>query len=442
MTAAECIMHATTRNANDKDLKAMKACRLTDKPIPKDLQERCRTKIIKARVRMLFHQPFFGTLITRLEVLSADSWLPTMAVDGRRLYFNHAFVDALEPEELVFVFAHEILHMCYGHLDRCGDRQRGLYNCAADYVVNDELIQVNVGKFPTTVPGLHDVKYRGWSSEEVYDDLYKQQQKKGGVGSLDDLLDKLLDEHLDGSEGGGKEGGDEKDGKGSCNGPVKLSEEERKQIKADMKQQIISASQLSQPGQLPAGVQRLINDWTDPKMDWRTLLETSLTSLIHADYSFLKINRKTMDLDAVLPGMIDDPLLNIDVAIDMSGSIGQEEANIFLSEVKGIMDQYPNFEINVFCFDTECYGDEQFTSDNGHDISTYEVRGGGGTDGSAIFRHLKDQNRVPLKLVVFTDGYVGDFGDENYCPTVWIIKGSDVVPPFGQHAYYDEEKHK
>ena len=53
---------------------------------------------------------------------------------------------------------------------------------------------------------------------------------------------------------------------------------------------------------------------------------------------------------------------------------------------------------------------------------------------------MKAENFVPLKLVIFTDGYVGDFGDENYCPTVWIIKGSNVVPPFGTHAYFDDNK--
>jgi predicted metal-dependent peptidase len=133
-------------------------------------------------------------------------------------------------------------------------------------------------------------------------------------------------------------------------------------------------------------------------------------------------------------------MLSIAVAIDMSGSISQKIVEEFLSEVKGIMEQYPIYEIRVFCFDTKCYSDKTYSSDNGEDIRTYEAKGGGGTDGGAIFRYLKAQDYVPLRLVVFTDGYVGDFGDENYCPTVWVIKGSNVVPPFGTYAYFDDVK--
>jgi len=424
-------------------LKIQRATRLTDKPIPKAVQKRVIDKIIKARVNMLFRQPFFGTLSMRMEIFAADAWCPTMAVDGKYMYFNHAFVDALDIDELTFVFGHEILHCVYEHIGRAKSygMEPKLANCAQDYVVNDELIQVGLGKFPTTVPGLHDLKYRGWNSEKVYDDLKKKQDKSNDGGkSLDEMLDKLLDEHLNGDGSESKDGKDGKDGgngKPSVNGPAKLSAEERAQLKAEMKQQIVSVSQMAGIGNLPAGVQRIVNQLLAPKMDWRTLLQSQLNSIVPADYSFLRVNRKGWDLDAVLPGMTEEPMLNIAVALDMSGSINQQMVEEFLSEVKGIMEQYPMYEIRVFCFDTECYSDRVFSSDNGEDIATYEAKGGGGTDGGAIFRYLKAQDYQPLKLVIFTDGYVGDFGDENYCSTVWVIKGSNVVPPFGTHAYFD-----
>jgi predicted metal-dependent peptidase len=432
-------LHAVS-TAKKTDLKKQKEMRLTDQPIPKDLQQRVASKIIKARVKMLFQQPFFGTLVTRLQIFPADQWLSTMAVDGKYLYFNHSFVDVLEIDELIFVFAHEILHLVYDHLLRGVGRDHQLYNCAADYVVNDELIQVNVGKFPTTVPGLHDIKYRGWNSEKVYDDLKKKQKNDPNAGqSLEDMLDKMLDEHLSPGQGQGQEN-QPTSGKStpSGDGPAKLTEEERKQLKAELKQEIINSAQMAGIGNLPAGVQRLVNELLAPKMDWKTLLQSQLNSIVPADYSFLRVNRKGWDLDAVLPGMTEMPMLSIACALDMSGSISQKMVQEFLSEVKGIMDQYPMYEIRVFCFDTQCYADRTFSSDNGEDICTYVPKGGGGTDGGAIFRYMKEENFVPLKLVVFTDGYVGDFGDENYCPTVWIIKGSNVVPPFGTHAYFDD----
>jgi predicted metal-dependent peptidase len=136
--------------------------------------------------------------------------------------------------------------------------------------------------------------------------------------------------------------------------------------------------------------------------------------------------------------MTEMPMLKIACALDMSGSITPKMVQEFLSEVAGIMQQYPMYEIRVFCFDTKCYADQTFTSENGENICSYIPLGGGGTDGGAIFRYMKDEGFVPERLVIFTDGYVGDFGDENYCPTVWILKGSNVVPPFGMHAYFDD----
>jgi predicted metal-dependent peptidase len=438
------MLHALAKGS----IKEQKESRLSDGPIPKDLAQRVSMKITKARVKMLFQQPFFGTLVTRLQIFAADKWLPTMAVDGKYLYFNHEFVDMLEMDELVFVFAHEILHMVYDHIGRTKSygMDHKLANIAQDYVVNDELIQVNVGKFPVTVPGLHDLKYRGWNSEKVYEDLLKKQKNNPNASkTLEEMLDKMLDEHLDGNSGEGEgdgQGDEEVNGKGkgkpSTNGPAKLSEDERKQLKAELKQNILNSAQLQGIGNLPAGVQRLVNELIAPKMDWRELLQAQLNSIVPADYSFLRVNRKGWDLDAILPGMTEMPMLKIACALDMSGSITQEMVNEFLSEVKGIMDQYPMYEIRVFCFDTKCYADRTFSSDNGEDIRTYVPKGGGGTDGAAIFNYMKEEDFVPERLVVFTDGYVGDFGDENYCPTVWIIKGSTVVPPFGTFAYFDD----
>jgi len=40
---------------------------------------------------------------------------------------------------------------------------------------------------------------------------------------------------------------------------------------------------------------------------------------------------------------------------------------------------------------------------------------------------------------VFTDGMpFGSWGDENYCDTVWIIKGNKhAEPPFGIWSHYE-----
>jgi predicted metal-dependent peptidase len=434
---------------------------LTDKPIDSGLAKRVHDKLVNARVNLLFNHPFFGNLSTRLKLKPADDWLHTAAVDGVYFYYNHQFIDMLAPEELRFLFGHEVLHLVYSHLERqegrnamVVDEQGGLHslhNIAADYVVNLELAKNNMGKIITTVPILYDQKYDNWASEAIYDHLYEQAKKnsqnKGmsglpgsgtGLRGLEGEAGKLLDEHLTPDKQGDGQGN--KDGKG---GPVPMSAEDRQAMRDNLRDAIMSAAQSAGAGTLPAGVERLLNQLESPKMDWRTLLRTQLESTVLSDFSYLRPSRTAWHLDAILPGMVVDQLLKIAVAIDMSGSISTEQARDFISEVVGIMDQFPNYEILVMTYDTEVYNPEVFSSDNQKDISEYKIKGGGGTDFECIYTYLKDNvEEPPMRLVNFTDGYpCGSWGDENYCQTLFILHGTETIqPPFGNFAYYKDEK--
>ena len=146
-------------------------------------------------------------------------------------------------------------------------------------------------------------------------------------------------------------------------------------------------------------------------------------------------------MDAVMPGMKNDEMIDIAIGIDASGSIDERMLRDFLSEVQGIMDQFQAYRIHIFTFDTRVYNPATYNSDNLDTICDYEVKGGGGTDFDAIYNYLKEEQIEPKRLVVFTDGYpFGSWGDENYADTVWIIHGNTtVVPPWGQYSYYEKE---
>jgi len=106
------------------------------------------------------------------------------------------------------------------------------------------------------------------------------------------------------------------------------------------------------------------------------------------------------------------------------------------------MSAFDGYKVHVFCFDTDTYNPQDFTSENMDLIENYTPQGGGGTDFDAIFKYLKDNAIEPKRLIVFTDGYpCGSWGDENYCDTTWIIHGDkDPHPPFGTWALYDEKQ--
>jgi predicted metal-dependent peptidase len=394
-----------------------------------------REKLVTARVGMLLRASFFGNLATRLKLVNADEWCATAATDGRNFYYNSRFIELLKPREIEFLFGHEVLHCVYDHFGRRGDRDPRLWNVANDFCVNADLKRHRVGEFITSVPCLYDAKYEGKSSEEVYDDLYENAEKI----NINDLIDRMIDEHMD-SEGDGDGDGDE-DGQGKKGRRPHMSEEERAQVRDEIKEAMLSAAQTCDAGNLPAGVKRLIQQLTEPKMNWRELLRMQLESTIKSDYTWLRASRKGWHVDAIMPGMNNTDMIDIAVAIDMSGSISDAQGRDFLSEIRGIMESFDSYRIHVFTFDTETYNPQQYDSDNLEDITDYDLRGGGGTDFECIFNYLKSQDIEPRKLVVFTDGYpFGSWGDENYCDTVWIIHGDrNPNPPFGTWALYEAQ---
>lgn len=398
------------------------------------LDAEVREKLISARVGLLLKAPFFGSMATRLELVNSDEWLPTAATDGRKFYYNSRFVNQLQIKEIEFLFGHEVLHCCYEHINRLGDRDRQLFNAACDYAVNRDLIKHRVGTKITTVPCLYDMQYDDMTAEEIYDKLYENADKI----DLDKLIKQMLDEHLEGNENGKPSG--EGDGDEEGVGPSHLSNEEKEEIKNEIKEAMMQASQAAGAGNTPSGIERMIQDFTEPKMNWRELLRQSLESTIKTDFSWMRPSRRGWHIDAVLPGTIPGEEVDIAIAIDTSGSIYDTTLRDFLNEVNGIMDAFDSFKIHLFTFDTKVHNPQIFTSENLDDISDYQIYGHGGTDFNCVFKYLIDEGIEPQRLVMFTDMFPwdGQWGNANYCDTLFIAHGTtSIEAPYGTTAYFD-----
>jgi len=420
----------TTTNKTEESMEDLRG------PTDPALDRVVREKLTTARVGLLLRASFFGNLATRLKLTNADAWCNTAATDGRNFYYNSRFIDKLRPKEVEFLFGHEVLHCVYDHFGRTGDRNHKLFNIANDFAVNADLKKHRIGEFITTVPCLYDQKYEGWCSEAIYDDLLENMSST----SLEELIDKLLDEHLDGQSGNSGDG-DDKEGNGGGGRP-EISDEERQRIRDEIREAVLAAAQAcDDAGNIPAGVRRIIQDMTEPKMNWRELLRMQLESTIKSDFTWMKSSRRGWHVDAVLPGMKNDQMIDIGIAIDASGSISNKMLREFLSEIQGIMDSFPAYKIHVVTFDTEIYNPVDYTSDNLDSICDYEIGGGGGTMFECVFDHFKEHEIEPKRLVFFTDGYpCGTWGDENFTDVCWILHGTtSIVPPWGQYSYYDEE---
>lgn len=431
---------ATTTAQKDKAFTGVKTNPTVDANV--------REKLITARIALLLKAPFFGNLATRLKLENADDWCPTAATDGRKFYYNSEFINKMPTKQVEFLMGHEVLHCVYDHMGRRGERDPKLWNIADDYCVNQDLLDQRIGeKIPV---GLYDTKYKGWSAEEVYDDLYKNATKI----DINALIKQLLDEHLDGDDGDGKDdgtnpGGGEGDtdakGAGAEGGAGKrpsLSEAEKKAIRDEIKEAVMAAAQTVSAGSLPAGVKRLIKDLSAPQLDWRTLLQQQIQSTMRTDYTWQRASRKGWDMDAVMPGSDWDKEIDICVIIDASGSMSDSMLRDIKSEVKGIMESYTSFRLHLWSFDTEVYNDTVFTAENLDDIMDWEMGGGGGTSFECNWTFMRENEIVPKKLVMFTDGYPNaGWGDEDYCDTMFVIHGNTTIEaPFGITTYYELSK--
>ena len=205
---------------------------------------------------------------------------------------------------------------------------------------------------------------------------------------------------------------------------------------------MLQAAQSAGAGNVPGEVARLIQQLTEPKMNWRELIRQQIQSTIRNDYTFSRPSRKGWHTGAILPGMDFMDTIDIAVSIDMSGSICNEQAQDFLGEIKGIMEEFKDYKIKLWTFDTKVYNEEDFCADDGKDLLDYEVFGGGGTDFNCNWTYMKEQDIVPNKFIMFTDGYPWDsWGDADYCDTIFVIHSNsdkNLQAPFGATAHYDQ----
>ncbi len=425
------------------DTKGFKPVELSKEELEK-MREEVHDRVIVARVGLLLRHPFFGNMATRMRVQNCDDWCPTAATDGRNLYYNTQFFNMLTNKQIEFVIAHEILHCVFDHIIRREDRDARIFNIACDYKVNNLLVRDKIGERVDQIQIFQDFKYDDWTSEEVYDDIYNKYDDE----ELE-ALGELLDEHIDWGKDGDQQGEGDTPNKGAGNGKGEkkskrpsYSKEELKKIRDEIKESMITSAQSAGAGNTPGEIARMIKELTEPKMNWRELLRQQIQSTIKSDFTFSRPSRKGWHTGAILPGMNFMDTIDICIGIDMSGSIGDMQAQDFLGEVKGIMDEYKDYKIKLWCFDTKVYNEEDFSADGGQDLTDYEILGGGGTDFDANWSYMKENDIQPKKFIMFTDGYpFGSWGDEDYCDTIFVIhshRDKNLQAPFGVTAHYDE----
>jgi predicted metal-dependent peptidase len=376
-------------------------------------------RLIAAKVRMLMHLPFFGSLASGLNVKVVD-WRfdketpMTAATDGVNFFYNPEGIKDRTIPELVWLYAHEVSHVCWQHFMRMGDRNKTLWNIATDYAINGILRINKIGK--PFEKHLDDKKFDGMAAEQIYDILYKEAPKL----DLDALSKMLADKHLEMDR---NEDGSPK------------TEEQIRDLTNKIKEDIIKATQSMEAGSIPAGFDRLIESIVSPQLPWQEILRDCIKSKIKTDFTFMQPNRRSGNMGGIIfPSMTVEDQIDICIAMDMSGSISDDIASEFMSEINGIISEFRSWNIKIWSFDTKVYNQKEYSSDDNDDIMSYQPKGGGGTNFECNWSFMKTASIEPKLFIMFTDLYPCDgWGDPDYCDTLFIgYGGCRAVAPFGE----------
>ena len=360
----------------------------------------------------------------------------TAYTDGINKKYGRAFLTAICPTqaEVNGLILHENLHIGLRHHLHGADmfREDGdKANKAADYVVNDMITEISK-KYPELVQlpkgGLYDPQYHNMSMREIYKLL---KSKKGGGGGGGGKPDK------EGEKGSGSGGGEYEFDKHDFGKP--MTQEEAKEMDGKIDRAIREGALLA--GRLGIDLPRSVTDLLNPVIDWKKELADFVTSSCKGkdEYTWRKFNRRLISNDIYLPTVENETIGEVVVAIDTSGSIGQQQLNEFASELVSICDAVSPDAVRVLWWDTKVHGEQLFTDNYDQIGSMLKPLGGGGTRVSSVAEYINKKKINAECVLVFTDGYLeSDVVWNISAPTLWMVtENRNWTPPTGKKVFME-----
>lgn len=342
-------------------------------------------------------------------------------VEGTRISLDYcaAFVDSLSNAELRYVITHEIYHLILHHCTvrlPLEEEDRSLYNQAADIAINC-LIPQDANR---TMPVDKDGKKMGLLpstygfpeklSMEQYVQLLKQKRdenKKNGKG-----------------KGKGKAQAGKGNGDGNGNAPGFDNHDgwsESEVIKELVRNAVNKIAKDERVwGKMPGDVQALIMAAQVTYVSWERYLKHYLGQLVSPK---MIRTMKRPDRRFGYPyagkkrGYTDRKL----VAIDTSGSIGEDELSQFLAEVNKLAEIQP---VDLVVFDD---GIQQGPMPFNKKHTGFDFKGRGGTDFTDVFKMAEERHYQ--SVIMLTDGCAGAVEyPAGVRDVLWVLTGSGNPP--------------
>ncbi len=372
---------------------------------------------------------------------SIDDRVPTMGVFASgRMVANRQFVAKLKENELIFVLAHELLHLALRTHDRAKGSGRLEFNYAHDYIIND-ILRAELGFTHVPAGGLDMPGAKEKSAERIVIEMRKHGDQ---VKSKTQVWD-----------------GQETSARGALNssGQGKQSGEDAGDVMDDAKERELfpeckNADQQTQSGKMQREAAKSLalgramgkmkgrgveaGDVTQTVMalrgmyrtPWEASLQKWIESVAPGERTYLRPSRREMTgSEIVLAGRKRSSWM-LNVVLDTSGSMA-DEVSPALGAIADFCEQLSVDEIRVVQCDTVVTGDEMLSPDA---LANYQISGFGGSDLSPAMRLLADDARVTATVVI-TDGDIAFPPEEMPYDVLWVVTPgayANFNPPYGR----------
>lgn len=425
----------------------------------KKLKADAREILANSRRTLLNREPFIGSVMMQMDIIpSRDIRVRTAATDGRKIFFDIAFMSTLSSEDIVFVLGHEAFHAVMCHFARTENRNRELMNVATDLEVN-QILSKDGFSVPqqALMPGRFNLP-PDLAAEEYYE-LLLQYGKQGQKGST---LDKQFDKHVysgDQSEAnneacsgsqqgqgqGQSQGQDVSDKYGKVGFDPDVRFGDPKDAVERIREAVVGAAQVMERtrGTLPGYIKGLVQALLKPEINWREQLQQFVTRTCCGEKrDWNPPNRRHVHSGLYLQSRKGEKI-RVYAGLDVSGSTASDIPK-FLGELNGLVKSFGKYELTVAQADTEIKKIDTYTDDDPLDLENekFEVSGGGGTILKPLLDEIENLEEKPDAILILTDGGCEHFTEDMDpgVPVMWLVTkgGNTKFADFGDVTEFKE----
>jgi predicted metal-dependent peptidase len=362
-----------------------------------------QAKLAASRLFAASRYPYLASALFAVPVLPAAG-SGTIAVDRQwRMLADPEVVESLEPQELGRLVVHLVAHLLRDHAGRAvaagvtgpWPGSPLAWGRATDAEVNDDMVADAM--VPACAPDLpQDWAATDGQLAETYYEMGPPPPRHWDCGSGCDGVPRPWDPVPCPGEHDGR-------CRARCLGTGQRQAQWLRLAVADELQRLAAL----EPGSVPAGWARWSEHLLPSKVDWRKVLAAEVRSGVEraagmVDYSYRRPSRRANAAPGVIFPILEQPVPEVAIICDTSGSMAANQLAQALAEVEGILRRasLPGRQVRVLACDADVQSVRRVSR-----AAQVALVGGGGTDMAVGIAQALALRPRPSVVVVLTDGW-------------------------------------